>query len=136
MTLVWEGDKIKLDVAWAQRFAINKTMAEAVVHAKNNHNWQNRTGILEGSIAISTMAIRDGRGFRGEWGSKDVAYALIHELGGRIVPKKAKVLRFKVDGQWRSAKEVTIPARPYLRPAADAVYPQLASNINLGLRLT
>ncbi|KKK78934.1 hypothetical protein LCGC14_2838550, partial [marine sediment metagenome] len=63
-----------------------------------------------------------------------VKYALIHEFGGRIVPKKGKHLKFQVDGQWRSVEEVNIPARPYLRPAAAVVYPRLAVNIAETLR--
>lgn len=66
----------------------------------------------------------------GTWGSKAVKYALIHELGGVIVPVRAKFLKIpQPDGSFRFVKSVTIPARPYLRPAADAVYPQLAANI-------
>jgi phage virion morphogenesis protein len=47
-------------------------------------------------------------------------YALIHQKGGTITPKKGKYLKFKVGGKggkggnWISAKQVTIKARPYL----------------------
>lgn len=47
-------------------------------------------------------------------------YALIHELGGDIFPRKAKALRFKTaDGQWHTVKHVRMPMRPYLRPTLD-----------------
>ena len=111
--LKWEGKKVLANVNAATLKGINKTMAACVESAKRNHSWQNRTTTLEGSISIATYARKEGRGAAGLWGSKDVAYALIHELGGQA-------------GRGRS---VTIPARPYLRPAADAYYPLLAENI-------
>lgn len=47
-------------------------------------------------------------------------YALIHQKGGTIKPKKAKKLVFKGSGGKKVfAKEVTIPARPYLGVSAD-----------------
>ena len=42
------------------------------------------------------------------------AYARIHQLGGKIVPKHGKFLRFAMGGKSVRAKSVTIPARPYL----------------------
>jgi phage virion morphogenesis protein len=44
----------------------------------------------------------------------NVVYALIHQKGGEITPKKGKYLKFKVGGKWVNAKKVTIKARPYL----------------------
>ena len=49
----------------------------------------------------------------------NVEYAAIHEYGGVIKPIHAKRLHFVVDGQHRTAASVTIPARPYMRPAID-----------------
>ena len=132
MSLDWRGRQVSAKMVKAQLFGINKTMAEAVEHAKRNHAWQNRTGTLEGSISIAEFAHPDGKGFSGLWGSKDVRYALIHELGGKIVPKSAPKLKFQISGSWVTVNEVNIPARPYLRPAADAVYPRLAANIREG----
>ena len=53
----------------------------------------------------------------------NLPYASIHEYGGIIVPKNAPRLRFRLlDGGWRSAMRVVIPARPYLSTALrDAV---------------
>lgn len=134
MALEWKGDQVVRRMRSAQKFGINKTMADAVNHAKRNHDWNNQTGTLEGSISIAEFAHRSGNGYRGTWGSKDVVYALIHELGGKIVPKRAKRLLIKRKGEVvASASSVTIRPRPYLRPAADAIYPQLAANIRLGL---
>lgn len=47
-------------------------------------------------------------------------YARIHQLGGKIRPKSKKRLKFKgSDGQDVFAKEVTIPARPFIGISAD-----------------
>ena len=113
MTLKWLGGKLTAKMQRAQVEGVNATMAAAAIHAKRHHPWRNRTGILERSIGVVEFARKGGRGARGVWGSQDVRYALIHELGGQAVP----------------GRKVTIPARPYLRPAADAQYPGLARRI-------
>lgn len=47
-------------------------------------------------------------------------YGRIQELGGTIKPLHAKVLAWiGDDGQMHFAKRVTLPPRPYLRPALD-----------------
>lgn len=47
-------------------------------------------------------------------------YARIQELGGVIRATNARALHFQTaDGEWHTVKAVTIPARPFLRPAAD-----------------
>ncbi len=129
MTLNWEGQKVTAKLRRAMVTGINRTMAAAVVHAKSNHDWENRTGTLEGSIDIVEFAQATPTGAQGTWGSRDVAYALIHELGGVIKPVKAKALSFEIDGEFVTVKQVTMPARPYLRPAGDAEYPKLAGRI-------
>jgi len=129
-SLTWNGPALTAKMRTAQKVGVNATMAECAIQAKNNHTWQNQTGILEGSIDIAEFARDDGAGVVGTWGSKDVRYALIHELGGVIVPVRAKALAIpQPDGSVRFVKSVRIPARPYLRPAADAIYPKLAGNI-------
>lgn len=129
-SLRWEGDALTARMRQAQIAGVNKTMADCVIQAKSNHAWQNQTGVLEGSIKVAEFARQDGTGVSGTWGSTDVRYALIHELGGVIVPVRAQALAIpQADGSVRFVKSVTIPARPYLRPAADALYPQLAGNI-------
>jgi hypothetical protein len=76
--------------------------------------------VLEGGIDVVDYAREDGSGVVGVWGVFDVVYALIHELGGTIVPKVAKALKIPMPtARFRFVKSVTIPARPYLRPAAD-----------------
>lgn len=129
-SLTWNGEALTEKLRKAQIAGVNKTMGDAVIYAKNNHEWKNRGPRLEPSIGIAEPAHSDGEGVTGIWGSQGVAYALIHELGGTIVPVKAKALAIpQPDGSVRMVQKVTIPARPYLRPAADAVYPELVANI-------
>lgn len=129
-SLVWHGEAITAKMRAAQKAGVNATMGAAVVEAKGHHNWVNRTGVLEGGIDVVDYAEEVADGVSGQWGVRDVVYALIHELGGTIVPKVAKALKIPMaDGSFRFVKSVTIPARPYLRPAADKTYPTLASRI-------
>ena len=74
----------------------------------------NRTGKLKRSEFVKTSR----RGFRlkGEFGAKSI-YARIHDYGGTIVPKTKPYLVFKIAGQWIRTKKVTIPKRPFLKPA-------------------
>lgn len=129
MALNWLGKQVDAKVRRAQVLGVNFTMGASVQHAKTNHDWQNRTATLEGSIDVVEYAHETAEGVEGAWGSRDVAYALIHEMGGIIKPVRAKLLSFEIDGERVFAKEVKIPARPYLRPAADETYPHLAENI-------
>ncbi|WP_225205385.1 hypothetical protein [Novosphingobium huizhouense] len=164
-SLVWKGEAVTARMRAAQIEGVNRTMGAAVNHARQNHTWQNQTGVLTGGIDVVKYAApaEDGKGVEGVWGVQDVAYALIHELGGTIEPKNAKFLSVPVSEAAKRAgsprnmgnlayvqsikgqpmlvdqhsgkvhyilkKRVTIPARPYLRPAADAKYPELAANI-------
>ncbi len=129
MAVKWLGAAVTERLRQAQITGVNGTLAAAVNRAKRNHDWQNRTGTLEGSIGVQEYAKAQGRGVRGNWGSRDARYALIHELGGVIVPKRAKALVFEIGGQVVRVMKVVIPARPYLRPAADTEYPTLARRI-------
>lgn len=50
----------------------------------------------------------------------NLVYAAIQEFGGVIVPRAAKMLRFKIDGKYVFARKVKIPpykGRGFLRPA-------------------
>jgi hypothetical protein len=129
-SLKWNGPAVTAKLKAAQVAGVNRTMGQCVNQAKRSHNWQNRTGVLEGGITIVGYAAPEGKGVKGTWGVHDVRYALIHELGGVIRPVRAQALAIpQPDGSVRFVKSVTIPARPYLRPAADIFYPALVGNI-------
>lgn len=49
----------------------------------------------------------------------NVVYALIHQMGGKIVPKAATHLVFRLASGLVLAKSVTLPARPYLGISDD-----------------
>ena len=106
MSLNWLGDEIikKMDNCIIQGMA--QTITKCVEHAKNKHPWKNRSTHLEGSIKEQKHPRKVGNEFIGVWGSVDINYALVLELGG-----------------------VNMPPFPYLRPAADAEYPKLADRI-------
>ena len=108
MSVKWEGAKVAATMRKAEIRGINLVMSRCVRTAKTSHEWINRTGILEGSIGIAFKARRKGSGAAGIWGSQDVVYARIHELG---------------------SEKQNIRARPYLRPAAANHYPELAAEI-------
>lgn len=127
--LDWNGKAVSAKLKAAQIAGINATMGACVLQSKRSHTWQNRSTILEGAIGIADYAEPTATGVRGVWGVQDVRYALIHELGGVITPVVAKLLAFEINGKLVFAKSVTIPAQPYLRPSADAIYPSLAGRI-------
>jgi hypothetical protein len=86
-SITWNGAGITARMRAAQVAGVNRTMGAAVNHARQNHNWQNRTGVLTGGIDIVGYAAPDENGVSGTWGVHDVEYALIHELGERSSPR-------------------------------------------------
>jgi phage gpG-like protein len=50
----------------------------------------------------------------------DLVYAPVHEFGATIKAKRKPYLVFQLPGgEWRSAKMVYIPERPFIAPAFD-----------------
>lgn len=89
-------------------------------HAKLNvrANFRQRTGNLASNWETVLDNVTDKKAV-GHTAPLSV-YARIQELGGTIRATNAPALRFQTDdGEWHIVKAVTIPARPYLRPAAD-----------------
>lgn len=97
-----------------------------------------RTGRLRSSITSDAQIQPDGSEFTGRVGS-NVKYAAIHEMGGvipahRVVPRKAHALRFIVAGQvvfarYADIPAITMPARPYLMPAAQKAMDEFVKRI-------
>lgn len=93
-----------------------------------------RTRTLARSIHMQTV-IKTARSVWVAIGPREI-YGRIHELGGIIRPRQARILAWVTSGPrprdsagWRSARregrarfarQVTIRARPYMRPAFDA----------------
>lgn len=76
-----------------------------------------RTGRLKSSINGTSQMV--GNIVTGKIGT-NVVYAPIHEFGGVIRAKNSPYLRFKIGDRWVSKKQVTIPARPFLRTGVQA----------------
>ena len=91
----------------------HQVMNYARINIRNKLNKQ-PTGALWNSIDV--VAKNDGEGAVAVVAPHRV-YARIHEFGGTIVPRRAKYLTFRVDGRLVRTKKVTIPARPYMKPA-------------------
>lgn len=79
----------------------------------------NTTGTAVGGLMGSITHVMRGKGFDSVARiGPQVVYGAIHEFGGVITPKSAPALVFQTaDGEWHVVQSVTIPARPYLRPA-------------------
>ena len=101
----WNADQIRAQWRNAAIAGVNDTLAAAVVEAKQNHGWKNRTGTAERSIRAQPATAR-GSVVTGRWGSFDVNYFLFLELGTS-----------------RMAADYT------LHRAADAHYPELLTHI-------
>jgi len=71
-----------------------------------------------GAHIVNRMSFERGHGDRAvafvPW-----QYARVHQFGQTITPKKSKVLKFKTPDGWRSARSVTIPARPFFKMDQD-----------------
>ena len=78
---------------------------------------KNNTGHIRNSIMVEVQRTQGGA--CAEIGPSAI-YGRVQEMGGTIRPKtEGGVLKFQIDGQWRSAKQVTLPPRPYLKPAVE-----------------
>lgn len=143
-SLKWTGPAVTEKLRAAQIAGVNRTMGACVKHAKDNHPWQNRSTVLEGSIDVVDYAAEVAEGVKGSWGSRDVEYALAHELGATIEHPGGTAYMIGDDGKAvfvsndspaaaelprTKPHQIVLPARPYLRPAADELYPTLAENI-------
>lgn len=102
------SDGIKSGLQQAMLYA----ESEAKQSFGQSGNLKSRSGRLRSSI---TSGVNGSTG----WLTSNLPYAAIHEYGGEIKPKKAKFLKFMIQGQWRSVKKVIIPARPFLNPAIN-----------------
>lgn len=102
---------------WDDAAVVNAGAAEFVKFQKQNVRKKlnkNARGVLEGALQVIPI---DGKNAEAGVPANTLIYALVHEFGKIIVPKKAAALRFEIDGQVIFAKRVTIPARPYVRPS-------------------
>ena len=90
--------------------------AVRIIYAGHPEHLEGRTGRLRQSIQSATNEVA----LTAQVGT-NVIYAPVHEFGATIRPKGHPFLRFRgKSGEWVFMREVTIPPRPYLGPAAEA----------------
>lgn len=138
MAVDWYGDKIRAKMKRAMAIGVNRTMAESVLYAKENHAFTNRTTTAEKSIRIQTMA-KDMHGMiTGIWGSMTTKYFKYLEFGTELTRGRTSI-RQRVAGAKTSINKPAKNAAalpwnggsyaPTLRPAAARTYPNLAAHI-------
>lgn len=119
--------------------SINKAMlfamfrALSILDAEIKQNIRSRSGLrVRTGTLLNSIQQRIFLGIgivKGEIGPQNVPYAAIHEFGGVIParfvsPKRKKALRFFLAGggvafsKGHTIPAITIPARPYMAPAA------------------
>lgn len=82
--------------------ARRNVLARGLVRTRELHDSIGATAVNEKNVVIGTPL-----GWR----------ARIHEMGGVVSAKRAPFLMFPIGGAWKKVKQVSIPARPFLRPA-------------------
>jgi hypothetical protein len=108
MSVEWFGDAILARAITASIAAVDETTADAVQHAKSDHEWLDVTGDLENAIEAEPAKV-DGLQVLGDWGV----------AAGDKVP-------YWIDLEFGT---FDMAASPFLRPAADAANPQLARRL-------
>lgn len=72
----------------------------------------------KGKTLMDTRSLYNSFGFKARPDRVDVGtnlvYASTHQEGMVIKPRKAKYLKFKFNGSFRTVKKVKIPARPFM----------------------
>lgn len=123
MALEWRGQLVKQKMKRAARLAIDATMSAAIIHARSGHSpgahsagrFESQSAELERGTRIVQRAKLTSRGVVGRWGVIAVAYARRIELG--------------FQGKDSLGRVISTRPFPYLRPAAEEEYPNLAGRI-------
>lgn len=146
-TLVWRGGEVGAKMVNATVLATDYTLAECVTNAKADHpgfppasqpdtRFHSRTGFEVGSIKILDGASLSGTTVSGQWGS-DSNYSLFLEIGTSTEGPSAEARAMAAGGDMSmiaSAIGPLMAPRPFLRPASDIEYPQLARRIGQAYR--
>lgn len=90
---------------WSKGYAQTRSTGQSLLHSSGGlldsiHYQQTAHGVRVGSHRV---------------------YAALHQFGGKIAPKRTKALVFKMKGKTVFAKQVRIPARPYLGLSDDNI---------------
>lgn len=117
--------------------AVGRAIARGaeVVERAAKTNIKRHDLILTGDLRASIRyIIRENKTGADALIGTDKIYAAIHEFGGVITPKSAPALVFEIDGQLIITQSVTIPERPYLRPALDDNKPAIFNAVAKSLK--
>jgi len=111
--------------------ALDETLEDALDRARERMRPggggpQMRSGRLAASLGKQIS--RQGDTVIGEL-SAEAPYAAAQEYGAVIQARQSKYLKFQVQGRWASVRQVILPARPYLRPAAEEALKDLENHI-------
>ena len=109
-------EKVKPAITKGMRNAMFLVEREAKLNMGKAGKPQVRTGHLRRSIKSDVY--NKGNDVVGAVGS-NLVYAPVQELGAIIKAKTGDYLRFKINNQFVSVKQVVIPPRPYLAPAVS-----------------
>jgi hypothetical protein len=146
--LTWYGGRVADKVAAAAAIGVERTMSECVSRAKDDHpafppasepytRFHSRSGFEVGAIVImEPAALRDVTHVGGRWGA-DSNYALFLEIGTSTDGPTAEQRALEAGGDMSMIAPAIGPLmapRPFLRPAADAEYPLLATRIGAAFR--
>lgn len=125
------------------RWALKQGADEVAVHAKQNHEYRDRTGRLTQSIHAENVQGNLAEGFRVDMisGGLRVQYAAHIEFGTRphiIQARRARMLRFIQNGKTVFRYRVRHPGnRPYrfMRNALEAKLPRIEKLMETALEL-
>lgn len=134
----WRGDEVKKKLLDIARRAMDRIMADCVSAAKELAPVD--TAALQRSIQMRPTR-QEGKALVGYWGSFNVKYAIYQEMGTglyapgggmryTIRPVRKKALWWEgLEHPVAAVRHPGVRPRPYLRPAADAIYPALPQYI-------
>lgn len=118
---VHEIEKLAEELPSALFKAMKKAMLYTEGAAKRGMGKSGRPKVRTGTLRrnITSGVEMEGDSVTGWIGVISLIYSKILEIGGIIKPVTEEWLRFKIENQWVTVKEVVIPPYPYLEPAMD-----------------
>ncbi len=110
--------------------ALETGLAAARQRLQGGGGPRERSGRLLGSLSWEIGG--SGNELTGQLHS-DAPHAGVQEYGALIQARRAKYLKFRVEGRWVQVRRARVPARPFLRPGAEAAVAALEEEITRAL---
>lgn len=116
------GARLQANLLAKMRLLVVEVAGRAVYYVRGSRatNPPHLLGRRTGSLAkhIGGFAKQEGSEIVGRVGVQGLKYGPVHELGAVIRARRKPFLAWEnPPGEWHFAKQVKIPARPYLQPA-------------------